>query len=95
MIESFADKTTEAIWNGVLAKKLPRALQEDARDILRLLNNISAVADLTFMPALRPHKLVGDRKGVWSVRVNAQWRITFFWNEERQALTQVRLEDYH
>ena len=36
MIESFADKNAELIWKGELAKKLPRDIQEDARDVLRI-----------------------------------------------------------
>lgn len=95
MIESFAGKITEKIWKGEVVKKLPHELQEDTRDVLRVLNNIDAIEDLSFMLHLRPHKLVGDRKGVWSVRVNAKWRITFLWEERRKALTQVCLEDYH
>jgi proteic killer suppression protein len=95
VIESFADKLTENIWRGQETKKLPRALQEDARDVLRILNNIKAITDLSSMPGLRSHKLVGNRKGLWSVRVNAQWRLTFFWDEDRKVLTRVCFEDYH
>lgn len=95
MIESFADKTTEKIWRGELVKKLPVSLQNDARDVLRLLNNITSIPDLSFMPGLRPHKLVGNRNGAWSVRVNAQRRVTFFWDDDRKVLTQVCMEDYH
>jgi len=40
MIESFADKNATLIWKGEYAKKLPRDMQEDARDLLRILNEI-------------------------------------------------------
>jgi proteic killer suppression protein len=44
-------------------------------------------------PGYRLHPLTGDRQGVWSVRVNANWRITFrFVNG---AAYDVDLEDYH
>ena len=39
------------------------------------------------------HELKGDRKGVWSVTVRANWRITFRF-EDGYALD-VNLEDYH
>eukprot|EP01031_Cornospumella_fuschlensis_P010941 gene10941-13382_t len=46
-----------------------------------MLNNIKSIEDLYVMPSLRPHKLVGDRKGTWSVRVTGPWRVTFLWDE--------------
>jgi len=37
--------------------------------------------------------LVGDREGQHSIRINAQWRICFIW-ENGQA-SQVEIVDYH
>jgi proteic killer suppression protein len=39
------------------------------------------------------HKLKGDRKGEFSVRVTGIWRIT--WRMDGQDVTEVNLEDYH
>lgn len=39
------------------------------------------------------HELKGDRKGTWSLSVNATWRITFRFEEEN--CLDVDLEQYH
>lgn len=44
-------------------------------------------------PGLKLHPLKGDRKGTWSVTVQANWRITFrFVNGNAEV---VNYEDYH
>ncbi len=44
-------------------------------------------------PGWRVHQLGGTRRGTWSVRVSANWRITFEDNEG--SITRLNLEDYH
>lgn len=44
-------------------------------------------------PGWRVHRLLGPRKGVWSVSVSRNWRITFV--EESGFLSHLDLEDYH
>ena len=45
------------------------------------------------LPGLRLHQLTGDRRGVWSVRVTGNWRITFrFFDGEA---VDIDFEDYH
>ena len=39
------------------------------------------------------HKLKGERKGTYSVRVTGSWRIT--WKMEGKDITDLKLEDYH
>ena len=45
------------------------------------------------LPGLKLHELKGDRKGIWSVKVNGNWRVTFRF-EGRDAEI-VNYEDYH
>jgi len=45
------------------------------------------------LPGLVLHPLKGDRKGVWSVRVSGNWRITFVFAGADADL--VDYEDYH
>jgi len=45
------------------------------------------------LPGYRLHALKGDRKGFWSVTVNANWRVVFRF-ESTEAL-EVDLIDYH
>ncbi|MEQ1789912.1 MAG: type II toxin-antitoxin system RelE/ParE family toxin [Rickettsiales bacterium] len=70
----------------------------DARDISKIsrildrLDAATAAIDMN-IPGWDFHELKGNRKGVWSVAVRKNWKITFrFINGE--ALD-VSLEDYH
>ena len=45
------------------------------------------------LPGLGYHSLSGDNKGRYAVKVSANWRITFGWEEEDAV--QVDFEDYH
>ncbi len=45
------------------------------------------------LPGLVLHPLKGNRKGLWSVRVSGNWRITFVFTGADADL--VDYEDYH
>ena len=93
MIRSFADAGTERIWNRNRSRRLPPDIQRPALRKLRQLNRIVSPHDLLIPPGNRFEELKGDRKGTYSIRINAQWRITFRW-EDGSAID-VRIEDYH
>ena len=57
-----------------------------------MLDDAWAPEDLE-QPGLRLHQLTGNRRGVWSIRVSGNWRITFRF-EDGEAVD-VDLEDYH
>jgi proteic killer suppression protein len=52
-----------------------------------------ALDDLRVPPGNRLEKLVGDRAGQHSIRINDQWRICFRWKEG--AAHEVEIVDYH
>ena len=60
-----------------------------------ILSDMEAGQDLDALsrPSLRLHELTGDRKGTWSVSVNAQWRMTF--THKNGEFDNIDLEDYH
>lgn len=93
MIKSFADVETERIWSGEFSKKIPTSIQQVARRKLRMINNAQDLNDLTVPPANRLEKLSGPLKGKYSIRVNAQWRITFEWVHGNAY--NVEIIDYH
>ena len=93
MILDFADKQTEAIWNGQVVRRLPIDVQQTARRKLRMLNNAQSLSDLRIPPANPLHALKGDRKGQHSIRINDQWRICFVWSNRGAA--RVGITDYH
>ena len=65
---------------------------ERLRLILAQLNAAAAPDDMG-LPGLRLHPLRGDRKGIWSVWVSGNWRVTFkFVGKDAEV---VDYEDYH
>ena len=59
---------------------------------LDMLNDAAAMLDLTSPPGNRLEALRGDLHGLYSMRVNDQWRIVFRW--EGNNAHDVRLMDY-
>jgi len=45
------------------------------------------------LPGLKLHELGGRRKGIWSVWVSGNWRITFCFKDKDAVV--VDYEDYH
>jgi len=58
-----------------------------------MLNNAASLNDLRIPPANRLEKLTGNRAGLYSIRINAQWRICFEWRAADAYL--VEIVDYH
>jgi proteic killer suppression protein len=73
-----------------------RGVRGDQRErlatILSLLDVACRPEDLG-LPALRLHPLSGDLRGLWSVTVSANWRVTFRFDGEN--VRDVDLIDYH
>lgn len=93
MIQSFADDTTERVWNREKAPRLGPDIQRAAQKKLRQLNAADNINDLRIPPANRLEKLVGDRAGQHSIRINEQYRICFVWTKQGPA--DVEITDYH
>jgi proteic killer suppression protein len=93
MIRSFDDSETERVWNGQRSRKLPPDIQQTARRKLRQISRVAATHQLAVPRGNRLEELKGDRKGTYSIRINAQWRITFRWSDGDAH--NVRIEDYH
>ena len=93
MIKSFKDSETEKIYNLTRSRKLPNDIQQIALRKLRMLNNAKTINDLRIPPANRLEKLIGNRTGQYSIRINDQWRICFDWQEENAY--NVEIVDYH
>ena len=92
MIKSFKHKGLERLFikgsaSGVQTDYAPRITL-----ILDAIDAAEQVKELD-LPGLRLHRLKGDKRNLWSVRVSANWRITFeFENGDAYILD---LEDYH
>ena len=96
MIRSFADATTQDVFDGEnskAARKLPRELHDKARRMLDLINAATRLDDLRVPPGNRLEALKGNFKGFHSIRINDQWRIVFKWLDGDADAVQII--DYH
>lgn len=93
MIRSFGDKDTERIWREQYVKSVDRGVQRATLRKLEMIHAAKVVDDLRIPPGNRLERLVGDRRGQHSVRVNSQWRVCFVWSEG--GAEDVELVDYH
>lgn len=92
-IQSFADSSTEKVWQRLHVRKFGPEVQRAAQKKLRLLNAASNINDLRVPPGNRLEQLKGNRAGQHSIRVNDQYRICFRWTDAGPAA--VELTDYH
>lgn len=94
-IQSFAEATTKDFYeNGVIERTAGWAsISKIVARKLDMLSFAATLVDLKAPPSNRLEKLHGDMDGLYSIRVNAQWRIVFSWSETGPC--QVRVMDYH
>ncbi|GHV92511.1 plasmid maintenance system killer protein [Spirochaetia bacterium] len=93
MIKSFNDKETEKIFNGMVSKKLPLDIQVRAFNKLTAIHAASVIEDLRIPPSNHLEALKGGRKGQHSIRINDQFRVCFYWNDN--SAENVEIVDYH
>jgi toxin HigB-1 len=94
MIVNFKAGETRLILDGFTSRYYPPDIQKIALRKLLLIDAATSVNDLRIPPGNRLEKLVGDRKGQYSIRINDQWRICFVWTNENNA-DEVEIVDYH
>ncbi|MEK7084852.1 MAG: type II toxin-antitoxin system RelE/ParE family toxin [Patescibacteria group bacterium] len=93
MICSFRDRETEKIWHQEYSREFPPALQRIALRKLFMIHRAKLLKDLMIPPGNRLEMLQGKRKGVYSIRVNDQFRICFVWKDNNAFF--VEITDYH
>jgi proteic killer suppression protein len=97
VIRSFADRGTEDIFNGVdtraARRTCPKSLWPSAWPKLDQLNRARDLSDLAVPPGNRLERLRGNRVGQYSIRINEQYRVCFYW--EIGYADQVEITDYH
>ncbi|MGA3160137.1 MAG: type II toxin-antitoxin system RelE/ParE family toxin [Terracidiphilus sp.] len=92
MIRSFADQETERVFDRRYSRRYA-AFERVALRKLRQIHSVSLVEELGEPPGNRLEKLKGVREGLWSLRVNDQWRICFEWRDGDAY--EVQIVDYH
>jgi proteic killer suppression protein len=92
MIKSFKHKGIEKFYLSGSTKGIQAKHANKLRMQLIALDTASHIEDLD-IPGYRLHQLKGSLKGLWSITVNANWRITFEFSDGNAYI--VNYEDYH
>jgi proteic killer suppression protein len=93
VILTFRDGRTEQVWHREHVSSFSLALQRSALRKLLMIDAAETIGDLRSPPGNHLEKLVGDREGEWSIRINEQWRVCFNWTDA--GATNVEVVDYH
>jgi proteic killer suppression protein len=75
------------------SKGLGAETADKVRKMLTFLDAMQEPGELRALPTWKAHVLTGDRKGVWSLHVTRNWRMTF--RIEDGEIVDLNLEDYH
>jgi proteic killer suppression protein len=94
MIQSYRDKRTRDFAAGVFVRAF-QGFERQAFKRLEILDAAERVDDLRGLPSNRLEVLGGDRAGLFSIRINRQWRICFAWPEGAAGPSEVEIVDYH
>ncbi|HEX3742141.1 MAG TPA: type II toxin-antitoxin system RelE/ParE family toxin [Terriglobales bacterium] len=94
-IRGFAHKGLKRLYAEDSAKGVPPDAAEKLRKMLAFLDNMQNAKELDALTAWKAHILTGDRKGVWSLSVTRNQRLTFRIDRAEHEIRELNLEDYH
>ena len=92
MIRSFKDRDTRRFFEGHRVAAFQGFANQAVRR-LTYLDSADSLNDLAGLSGNRLEALRGDRTGQHSIRINAQWRICFRWEDDGPC--DVEIVDYH
>ena len=92
MIKSFKHKGLEKFHESGSTKGIQANHAKKLRMQLAALDTAQSIDDMD-IPGYRLHQLTGDRRGIWTITVNANWRLTFEFEEGNVYI--LNYEDYH
>lgn len=68
---------------------------EKLRRIVSFLQDMGREEELKSVTSWKAHQLTGDRKGLWSLFVTRNWRLTFRIDRQEVEIIDLDYEDYH
>ena len=92
MIKSFKHKGLRKFYETGSRQGIQAQHASKLRMQLAALDSARVLEDLD-IPGYRFHELKGNRKGIWSISVSGNWRITFKFTDGNIFI--VNYEDYH
>jgi proteic killer suppression protein len=92
MIKSFKHKGLEKFYKTGSTKGIQANHSKRIRMQLAALDTAQNIDDLD-IPGYKLHPLKGSRKGIWSIVVSGNWRLTFEYIDGNVHI--LNYEDYH
>lgn len=94
MIKTFKHEGLKLLWQTNKSNKLPADQLSRIKQMLEVIDSSQFVPqDFEFFVSWRIHPLKGNLKGMWSLTVKENWRITFRF--DGQNAFDVDYLDYH
>ena len=92
-IRSFVHKGLRKLYLEDSTKGLASDAVDKLRAMLTFLQDMQNPEKLRALPLWKAHQLTGERKGVWSLNVTRNWRLTF--QIKDGEIWDIDYEDYH
>ena len=92
VIKSFKHKGLERYFTKGSTRGIQTKHAEKLRMQLAALDTAQYIDDMD-IPGYQLHPLKGSRKGIWSISVSGNWRVTFEFTDGNATI--VNYEDYH
>jgi proteic killer suppression protein len=92
MIKSFKHKGLQAFYESGSKKGIQAKHANKLRLQLAAIDTAKSIDDID-IPGYKLHPLKGNRKNLWSITVNGNWRVTFEFEQGDAYI--VNYEDYH
>jgi len=93
-IRNFVHKGLKRLYEEDNPKGVPSETVDKLRKMLAFLDDMEDPEELRALTAWKVHTLTGNRKGVWSLHVTRNRRLTFRISLADQDLCDMNLEDY-
>lgn len=93
IIRSFVHKGLKQLYLEDRGKGLPAEALDKLRAMLTFMQDMKDPEVMRAFPLWKAHQLAGERKGVWSLHVTRNWRLTFRIRDGE--IWDVDYEDYH
>jgi len=92
MIKTFKHKGLQQFFEKGTTKGIQAKHAKKLRNRLSALDTAHILDDMK-LPGFEFHPLVGNKDGVYSIKVNGNWRVTFTFEDGDAHI--VNYEDYH
>jgi len=92
-IKSFVHKGLKRLYVDDSPKGMPPDSVNKLRAMLSFIQDMQDPDRLRSFPLWKAHQLTGQRKGVWSLHVTRNWRLTFRIQDDE--ILDIDYEDYH